>query len=43
MMAPEYEALAAETWGSPALDEMREARRNLQDAVAERRDAVDSL
>ena len=38
MIAPEQEVLAAENWGPSALDEMREARRKHQDAVAGRRD-----
>ena len=37
MIAPEQEVLATETWGPSALDEMREARRKHQDAVAGRR------
>jgi SAM-dependent methyltransferase len=38
MKTAEHEVRAAGTWGPPALEEMREARRNHQDAVAGRRD-----
>jgi SAM-dependent methyltransferase len=38
MIAPEQVVLKTESWGPPALDEMRDARRKHQDAVAGRRD-----
>jgi SAM-dependent methyltransferase len=38
MKASDCETLAAESWGLPALDEMRKARRKHQDTVAGRRD-----
>jgi SAM-dependent methyltransferase len=38
MTAPEQETVAAENWGPPALDEMRAARREHQDALADRRE-----
>jgi len=38
MKAAEPEVLVPESWGPPALDEMREARRQHQEAVAGRRD-----